>query len=792
MEKCDHCQSKFDENALFMDEAGHKFCCNGCKQVFYLLNENGLNDFYKKLGKTTLNPAKTREISQGETAGIYQNFVTKNAEGFNEIFIIIEGIHCSACVWLNEKVLFNTPGVIEVSLNATTNKAKIVWDENETNLAEIFGKIYAIGYQPFPYDPARSETRINSKRREFYAKLLVGIFAVMNIMWIAVALYGGYFSGIDSDIKDILHFAEFVLATPVLFYTGSVFYKNAYFAIKNRTPNMDLLIATGSSIVYIYSLYAMFSRQGEVYFDSVAMIITFVFIGKYLEILSKKRAVDTLDSFSSMIAGEVLVKNGENFEPKNINEVAKGDEILINSGSKVLIDGIVKSGNASFDYASLSGESLPVNISQNDEIKSGAICIDGSIRYIASANFKGSLLCKIINLLENAPLKKPKIERLVNEISGRFSLVILSIAFATFAFWAYFSGVSSAIIVAVSVIIIACPCALGLATPVATIVGLGAGLKKGVLFKEAKIIESIAKCNCIVFDKTGTLTKANLSVESAKFLRDFDKALLFSLLKISNHPVSNAVAEFLNFSGEILNLKNIQNFPAKGVLAEFKNFKLSGGNAKFMTQLGIKCENLDSTEYFFAINSEISAVFALSDTLRDDAKSSVNELKKLGFEIFMLSGDNENATAKMAKSLEISQFQSGFLPTQKAEFIKNLTQNGKNVIMVGDGLNDAVSLSLANVGICLGNGADISIEKSDVVLLNDNLQSLVTAVKIAKKSFVIIKQNLAFSLFYNALTIPLAVCGFIIPLIAAISMSFSSIIVVLNSMRIKNLKGENE
>ena len=790
--KCSHCRQSFDENALFSDELGNKFCCNGCKQVFYLLKENGLDDFYNRLGKNTLNAAKIREFSKNETQGIYDNFVRKTPDGFNEIFIIIDGIHCTACVWLNEKVLFDTKGIVEASINATTNKAKIVWDESETNLAEIFTKIQSIGYNPYPYDPKTAETRANSQRREFYAKLLVGIFCVMNIMWIAVALYSGYFSGIDAKVKDILHFAEFVLATPVLFYTGSAFYKGAYFAIKNRSANMDLLVATGASIVYTYSIYAMFARSGEVYFDSVAMIITFVFIGKYLEVLSKKQAVDNLDSLSNMALGSVMVKVGDEFIAKNPNEVAIGDEILINLGQKVLIDGEIISGGGSFDYASLNGESIPQSKEKGDSITSGAVCIDGSVIYRASANFSSSVLSKIINLLENASLKKPKIELLANQISAKFSLTILSIAFATLLFWLFKANLQTAIIVAVSVIIIACPCALGLATPVSTLVGLSTGLKKGIIFKEAKIIETIAKCDCVVFDKTGTLTSGNLQVSEFDMSDDFDKNLLFSLLKSSNHPVSVAVANFLSQKfglkfDEKFALKSVENFPAKGIKAKFENLQILGGNAKFMAQNGIDCQNLGSTEYFFAINNELKAKFKLKDELRKDAKSVIANLQNLGYEIYILSGDNENAVQNVALELGIKDYKFSLLPDEKAEFINSLNSQGKSVIMVGDGVNDAVAFLSAAVGIALGSGADTSIAKSDVVLMRDDLTSLEKTLLIAKKTYKTIRQNLAFSLLYNALTIPLAVCGFIIPLFAALSMSLSSVLVVLNSMRIKNI-----
>ncbi|CZE47900.1 heavy metal translocating P-type ATPase [Campylobacter geochelonis] len=788
-EKCSHCQLSFEKDALIDDEFGNKFCCNGCKQVFYLLKNEGLDDFYKKLGKNTLNPASNlKEISDETARSIYKNYVKQNSDGFNEIYIIIEGIHCAACIWLNQKVLFNAKGVIEAEINASTNKAKIVWDESEINLAEIFNIIQSIGYNPYPYDPVRSQTRSDAKRRDFYARLLVGIFATMNIMWIAVALYSGYFSGMDESIKDVLHFAEFVLATPVLFYTGNVFLKGAITAVKTKMPNMDLLIFSGATLTYIYSLYAMFSRSGEVYFDSVCMIITFVFIGKYLEVISQKKAVDSLDALSNLVIKEIQVKNGDKFELKSANSVKIGDVILVNSGEMVLIDGKIISGDGSFDYASLSGESIPVFKQNGDEISSGAICLDGRVEYMAQCDFQSSILSKIINLLENASFKKPQIEKTVNKISGYFSLIILSLALLTFLAWFGLDfGFEKALIVAVSVIIVACPCALGLATPVATLVGLSTGLKKGIIYKETKIIESMAKCDTIVFDKTGTLTKAKLKVVNSEFYTKFDINLLANLLKSSNHPVSVAVFEHINHDYKSLNLSEFENIQAKGVSAKFSNTHLRGGSYKFMQELGLKCPNSDMTSYFFAIDDEVVAKFELEDILRDEAKDVVLNLANQGFEIYILSGDNEKVVKKIANELNITNFVANSLPSSKAEFVQNLSKNGKNVIMVGDGINDSVALSVATVGISFGSGASVSVDKSDVILVNENLTKLYEAILISKATLKTIKQNLALSILYNIIAIPLAMLGFIIPLFAALFMSLSSISVVLNSLKIKNI-----
>lgn len=778
MAKCSHCNLEFTN--LIDDENGNKFCCNGCKQVFYLLNSSGLGEFYDRRGRSSLSPVGDTKALENASS-LYENYVKKTKDGFNEIHIIIEGIHCSACVWLNEKVLINKEGILEININASNHKASIVWDERAISLPEIFNTILAIGYRAVPYDQTRTNERFVAKRREYYSKLLVGIFVTMNIMWIAVALYSGYFSGMSEDIKDILHFAEFVLVTPVLFYTGAEFFKGAYISLKSRVPNMDLLIITGTLTAYFYSIYAMFSRNGEVYFESIAMLLTFVFAGRYIEFLSKKRANDSLDTLSNFIIGDIKVKNGQVFEKKAANLVEKGDIILINSGDKVLVDGVIVSGGASFDYSSLTGESLPVSKELKDEIVSGAVCINGSIEYEASSNFQSSFLSKIINLLETASLKKPKIETITTKISGVFSTVILGLGLLSFIGWYLITGnFERSMVVAVSVLIVACPCALGLATPVATLVGLGVGLKHGVIFKEARFLEEIDGCKNIVFDKTGTLTKGNLKVIKSEISPKCDLNLLANLLISSNHPVSVAVYKSLNYAPKSLKFEEFSEVLGKGISARFKDIDIKAGSAKFMDELGLSSSS-KVANYHFACNGEILASFYLEDEIKDDAKSVIDELKKIGFNVYLLSGDSENIVRKVAQNLGIENFRANFSPLEKTKFIENL----ENVIMVGDGINDASALSLANVGIAMGSGANVSVDRSDIVLLNDSLESLTKSILISKNSMRVVKENLLISFFYNAITIPIAMAGLMLPMIAAISMSLSSVVVVLNSLKIR-------
>ena len=590
----------------------------------------------------------------------------------------------------------------------------------------------------------------------------------------------------SKDIKDILHFAEFILASPVLFYTGSEFFKGAYYAIKNRQANMDLSIAAGASIAYFYSVYAMLSRNGEVYFDSVAMIITFVFVGKFLEVISKKKSIDTLDLLGSLLVNQIYVKSNDKFELKDVNDVKLGDIIKVRSGERVMIDGSVISGAGSFDLSSITGESLPVVIGSGGKIVSGAMCIDGSVEYEATELFKSSVLSKIIDLLNKASFKKPNIELLANQISAKFSLAILLLGLGTFGVWLFNSEqISTAIIVAISVIIIACPCALSLATPVATLIALSSAMRGGIIFKEAKVIESLAKCSCVVFDKTGTLTKSKLSITKATKLKEYNPDLLYSLALASTHPVSVAIRDFS--VNKQLNLSDIKNHSGLGMSAKYGDLTIYGGSSRFMSKLGFGKFEDNGLNYYFAIDGEVVAKFELEDELRDESISVIKSLKNNGYKVVMLTGDNEIVANKVAKKLGISEFYASKDPLQKSQIINELNEKTP-VVMVGDGVNDVVALSMASVGICMGSGAQISVERSDVVLLDDNLNSLLKALNLSRLTFKTIKQNLGFTLIYNALTIPLAMAGFIIPLFAAISMSLSSIIVILNSTKIK-LKG---
>ena len=398
---CTHCNLTFSEDAMIKENT-HYFCCKGCQGVYHLLNSEGLGTFYDKLGDTKLQPAQQEasDLEKFDLEGFKNRYIKVDDDGLYEIHLIIEGIHCSACVWLNEKVLHKTDGVLEASINYTNNKAKIVWDPEIVKLSQLIETIRSIGYNAYPYDPRLQEERATKTRKSYYTRILVAVFGAMNIMWLAIAHYAGYFGGIQQSFKDILNGAEFILATPVLFYSGWIFFKGAYYGYKNHIVNMDTLVASGALSAYVYSIYAMITQKGEVYFDSVVMIITFVLVGKYLEVLSKKSAVDTLDSIMGSTPTEVTTIQEGIKSLVSVENVCIGDMIELKPGEKVVIDGVVYSGEASFDESSLTGENEPVYKKKGDEILSGSLCLDSVIHYKASKDASSSLLSSIVNLLE--------------------------------------------------------------------------------------------------------------------------------------------------------------------------------------------------------------------------------------------------------------------------------------------------------------------------------------------------------------------------------------------------------
>ncbi|WP_281650670.1 heavy metal translocating P-type ATPase [Helicobacter bilis] len=528
---CSHCKQVYNKDALkeVKDTESNEtlyFCCNGCELAYSLLKSCNLESFYTKLGDNTL---QTKKLQDSKVATNFNsiNFTQKylkDSNGLKEVHFIIEGVVCAACVWLNEQILAKMQGIKELKINYTTHKAKILFDPNETSFQQIYDEVAKIGYKAIVYDPQDREQNDNVRNREYYIKLAVAIFCAMNVMWVNVGQYSGFFSGIDSISSNILNLASFILATPVLFFCASDFYKQAYKGLKNGVIGMEMLVITGTTLVYCYSIYAWLSGSGHTYFESVCMIILFVLSAKFLESLSQKKANDNLCKLNAILPLEARKENGEIV---SVYDIKAGDRLLVLAGEMLCVDGVLLSPNAHLDYANISGESVAITKEMNEEVMAGAIALDKPLIYKAQKSFEDSSMSKLARLLKESEFSTPQIATTAFKIAGKFSRIVLSIALLSFCYYYFFtqSGFEYALLIAVSVIVIACPCALALATPIASVVGLNVGFKNHIIYTKADFLESLAKADSIIFDKTGTLTQGNMSVVSMTQYNGFRELL---------------------------------------------------------------------------------------------------------------------------------------------------------------------------------------------------------------------------------------------------------------------------
>ena len=556
---CSHCKQVYNKDALkeVKDTESNEtlyFCCNGCELAYSLLKSCNLESFYTKLGDNTL---QTKKLQDSKVATNFNsiNFTQKylkDSNGLKEVHFIIEGVVCAACVWLNEQILAKIKGIKELKINYTTHKAKILFDPNETSFQQIYDEIARIGYKAIVYDPQDREQNDNVRNREYYIKIAVAIFCAMNVMWVNVGQYSGFFSGIDSISSNILNLASFILATPVLFFCASDFYKQAYRGLKNGVIGMEMLVITGTTLVYCYSIYAWLSGSGHTYFESVCMIILFVLSAKFLESLSQKRANDNLCKLNAILPLEARRENGEIV---SVYDIKAGDTLLVLAGEMLCVDGILLSPNAHLDYANISGESVAITKEVNEEIMAGAIALDKPLIYKAQKSFEDSSMSKLARLLKESEFSTPQIATTAFKIAGKFSRIVLSIALLSFCYYYFFtqSGFEYALLIAVSVIVIACPCALALATPIASVVGLNVGFKNHIIYTKADFLESLAKADSIIFDKTGTLTQGNMSVVSMTQYNGFRELLGGCALDSKDYHIDLEQSE-----REISSIENIE------------------------------------------------------------------------------------------------------------------------------------------------------------------------------------------------------------------------------------------
>jgi len=780
------------------------FCCLGCQSVCKVIYDSGMQGFYKRTpeGQSLAPPQELPEdLSLYDLDDVQSEFVESLGE-HRDIHLLVEGIHCAACVWLIERTLSAIAGVLDIKVNLANKRLHVKWNNNQIKLSEIIKQLGEIGYSAVPFDPESAEGLIKKQNRALLLRMAFAGFAMMNLFWVSIALYTGADKG---EFRSMFHWIGFFLATPALFYSGWPFLKGAWTGLRKSHLTMDLPIAIGACTTYSYSIYVMLTGSviGEVYFDTVVNFIFVILVGRFLEAKSRRHAVSATQRLLDLQPKVAhVIRDGETHIVP-IRSVKQNETVLIKAGDKISVDGIVIKGSSSVDEAMLSGESLAVRKSVNDKVSSGTINIESALTVKVSGTLRNTALGRIINLVEDAQASKAPIQCITDKIIPWFVAITLLLASLTFAWWLV-DDFEIALMAATSVLIITCPCAFGLATPMAIAVASGLAAKDGILIKNGAVLEYLSDINHFVFDKTGTLTEGKMKVNEITTNHINENELLDIIAPIeefSEHAIAKAILQHAKDRGIVVNTERVNDFnnkPGYGVKATINQQSIILGTESWLKNNSVKMdesmqekkkhlEQNGITCVHIAINGVQQAMISISDTLRDGAKELIRDLREDGIKLTLLSGDRQAVANSIAAELGGMNVIAEVLPEQKDQIIKKLQDNGECVAMVGDGVNDAPALMRSDVGIAIGSGTDVSMESADIVLLNNELKKVRMIELLSRRTLKTIRQNIAISLIYNIIMVPLAIMAFITPLIAAISMPVSSLAVIANAARIKTL-----
>lgn len=784
------------------------FCCNGCLSVCRTIYESGLEGFYKIAPDgVKLAPPKAppKEIIFYDLDEIQEEFVSGPENGsIRKISLLVEGIHCAACVWLIEHRLGKLSGIIKSGVNLTTRRLSVSWDNRLLKLSQIIQSLAEVGYSAIPYSPQTAENEFKKRKRSLLLRIGFAGFAMMNLFWISVALYTGADQG---EYRSFFHWIGLVMATPTILYSGFPFLKGAWSGLRMLHPTMDLPIAIGAAMTFLYSAYVTLtgSSIGEVYFDTVVTFLFVILIGRYLEMQSKDQAASATRRLMDLQpkVAVVLREGKEVLAP--VRSITTGERVLVRPGDKIPLDGGVTEGESAVDESMLTGESLPVNKKPGCKVSAGTLNTHGTLYIEVERLVKDSALTRIIRLVDEAQQSKAPSQQIADRIVPWFVATTLFLSFITFIIW-YRQGMETALLAAISVLIITCPCALGLATPMAISVASGIGASYGVLIKDGKALETLAGVNRFVFDKTGTLTQGRMTVKKLVPPSDMNRKdflrLLSAVERNSEHFIAKAILEAADTKGLDpfeCDLSEFHNRPGLGIKGKVDGTKVAVGNLSLMESLGVKLseqlkadgERLEKkgvTCCYCVIDLKKVGLIGLTDKLRDEAPDLIETLRSGGALLTILSGDRRQVVEAVASKLGgFLYVEAEVLPEDKDRKIALFQQNGDIVAMVGDGVNDAPALIRSDVGIAIGSGTDVSIESSDIVLMSNSLEKVEVAVELSKKTLRTIRQNIAISLSYNLVMIPLAMMAMITPVVAAVAMPVSSLLVIGNAARISTL-----
>jgi Cu2+-exporting ATPase len=796
---CYHCGLPLPAKPLYalLDGVQRPVCCTGCQAVALAIAGEGLSGYYR----TRTEFAKRGDVAHAEDGlEVYDDpqlqagFTRSTGEHEREALLILEGIVCSACIWLNEQHLSRLPGVLEAQVNYATRRARVRWDSRVVKLSAILRAVGEIGYRAWPATSMAVDEARRRETRTAIWRLFVAGFSMMQVMMYALPAYLPDADTMGDDLRMLMRLASLALTLPVLMYSCTPFWRGAWRDMQRMRPGMDVPIALGIGVAFVASVWATFTGGADVYYDSISMFVFFLLSARFLEMRARQKAaanLEHLDKALPAVAHRLPAFPDLRAEEVPALALRRGDLVLVRPGESFPVDGVVVQGESACDESLLTGESRPVSRSVGGEVIAGAFNRASPLVVRVERIAEDTRASGIRRLVERAASQRPALVELTDRIAGWLVSAVVLAALGTFAFWVH-RDPAHAVWIAVSVLVVTCPCALSLATPAALTVGVGRLARRGVIVTRAQAIEALSKVTHVVFDKTGTLTEGRLSLVRSVPLSERSsepcRAIAAALERGSEHPIAAALIASSDESAEPM-VWQLRNVPGAGIEGVVDGARTRIGTSAFVAALTGTAppETQHSSEAYTQVwlgrEGEWLACFEFSDRLRSEAPEIVRNLRADGRQVMILSGDGEPAVREAAARLNIAQYEAGLTPEAKHARVQALQEQGAVVAMVGDGVNDAPVLAQAHVSIAMGSGALLSQAHSDIVLLS-GLGSMLDAFRIARSTWRVVRQNLAWALAYNLVAIPAAAAGWVSPWLAGLGMGASSLVVVVNALRL--------
>lgn len=776
-----------------------ELCCHGCQAVLEAIAASGLEDYYQyrtELPKTAeeLIPEELRKLDMYDHPEVQKRFVFQSGDHLKQASLILEGITCAACIWLNERHLKQLAGVHEVVVNYASHRARISWDDNLIRLSTILAEIRKLGYQAHPFDAQAQEDLRQQRRRLDIRRIAVAGISAGQVMMLAVALYAGAAQGMESGTEQLLRWFSLLLTAPTMLYAALPFYQSAWRAARNWQVNMDTPISLGILAGFIGSVWTTLQGQGEIYYDTITMLVFFLLATRFIERGAREKSVEAAENLLRLMpALATRINAAQQHELVAVHELVAADLLLVKPGETIAADGVVEQGESSVDESLLTGESRPLSKKVGSRVFAGCINYESPLQIRVSAVGEGTQLAGIARLLDRAQAQKPRLAQLADRLAGWFTWVLLVLVALVGWFW-WRIDPPRVFEIMLAMLVVSCPCALSLAAPAAFAAAGSHLVRRGVLLTRGHALETMARVTHFVLDKTGTLTQGRpvllRTIACAGLDADACLRLAAALEQASEHPLAQSFLQAVEHQ-PLPQVVERQNVPGKGVVGVVDGTRLTLGNAALnpalVTQHRLQDEDLPpgASVVWLSSASQVLAAFVLADALRPQAVELVAALHQCGLKVSIFSGDHADAVAYHATVLGVDHWQAELSPEQKLAALRELQQQGEIVAMVGDGINDAPVLAGAEVSIAMGSGTQMARTTGDIVLLTENLREIDHALVTSRFGMNVIRQNFAWALGYNLLVLPFAASGHISPWLAAIGMSLSSLVVVVNALRLR-------